>query len=143
MAMTASAATTAHPQTGLNRWVPRLAIAAAALHFIVAFTVADWRGIVGNGFVNTVGDAAVPDNDVRMSTLWFFMAGMGFLAFGTFARWAVKRTGRMPAQIGGYLLAAGVPMTIIQPVSGGVLLTAIGVLALRAARHDPAAKPGV
>ncbi|MFI7440468.1 DUF6463 family protein [Nonomuraea indica] len=121
----------------LNRWVPRLAVGAAALHFVVAFTVADWTGIVGHGFVNTVGDDTVPDNARRMATLWFLMAGIGFLAFGTFARWAVKATGRMPAQIGGYLLLAGVPMAIMQPVSGGALLTAIGILALLAAKHTP------
>jgi hypothetical protein len=65
------------------------------------------------------------------------MAGIGFLAFGTFARWAIKATGHMPTQIGGYLLLAGVPMTIMQPVSGGALLTVIGILALLAAKHSP------
>ncbi|GAA2354996.1 DUF6463 family protein [Nonomuraea africana] len=124
-------------ESGLNRWVPWLAIGAAALHFVVAFTLADWSGIAGDGFVNAVGDEAVPDNAERMATLWFFMAGIGFLAFGTFARWAVEATGRMPGQIGGYLLLAGVPMAIMQPVSGGVLLTVIGILALIAARHSP------
>ncbi|WP_119729314.1 DUF6463 family protein [Thermomonospora amylolytica] len=114
------------------RWLPRLIIGLAVVHTVYAFAVMPgvWGDILRAGvFDSTEGDAE------REATLWFFFAGIGFFAVGTLTRWALRTTGRVPRQIGGYLLLLGVPMSIIQPASGGWALIAVGVLALIAARR--------
>ncbi|UYQ62289.1 hypothetical protein [Streptomyces peucetius] len=50
----------------------------------------------------------------------------------------VRDTGRLPAQLGWYLLAIGVPLQILYPVSGAPGLIALGVLALIVTWRDSA-----
>ncbi|MFK4227552.1 DUF6463 family protein [Streptomyces sp. NPDC019890] len=62
----------------------------------------------------------------------------GLLALGTLSQRIARDTGRLPAQLGWYLLAIGVPLQILYPVSGAPGLIVLGVLALLAARRDSA-----
>ena len=88
-----------------------------------------WGDIVQDGVVNSV--SGEPE---REAALWFFYAGIGFMAIGTFAYRAIHTTGRLPLQVGVYLLLIGGTMAVIQPVSGGILVLIAGAMALAAAR---------
>ncbi|WP_369273844.1 DUF6463 family protein [Streptomyces sp. R11] len=122
---------------GLHRWVPRLIIAAATVHMMVGVGAAGshWRGIVSDGLWNTVGN----DDDARMMTLWFMISGMAFLGLGLLTRRTVIVTNTVPTETGWILLALGIPVSLMEPISGGWSLIAIGALALVASRHDGSA----
>ncbi|CAL9316150.1 DUF6463 family protein [Streptomyces sp. SudanB25_2051] len=128
--------------SGLARWIPRLIIATAALHFVWAFVQPHaWADIAGEGFFRTSVDTAAPDYFAREASIWFMACGVALLALGTMSRHALRATGRLPAQVGWYLLVLGVPLCVFSfPVTGSWALIAIGVLALaasrRAAPHD-------
>lgn len=126
--------------TGLARWVPRLIITMAVLHFVWAFAQPnDWAGIAGDGFLSTVVDSEAPGFWTREASVWFMCAGVALLAIGTLSRHAVQTTGRLPAQVGWYMLAIGVPLCVIYfPVTGSWPLLVIGVLGLVAARRTDA-----
>ncbi|MET9338083.1 MULTISPECIES: DUF6463 family protein [unclassified Nonomuraea] len=126
---------------GLNRWVPRLIIGLAVLHFGWAFLQPNaWAAIAADGFFRGVADTALPDFWVRESSVWFMISGIAFLALGTMSRHAVRTTGRVPAQLGWYMLAMGVPLCVFYfPVTGSWPMLAIGVLALIAARRPEGA----
>jgi hypothetical protein len=119
--------------TALTRWVPRLIDGLAVVHLaygVAAPEMADaLRGIVAGGVVNTV--AGQPAHGLWM---WSMATGVALLGLGEVARWAAKETGRLPARLGGWLLALAVPMVVLEPVSGGWLVGALGLLALAAAR---------
>ncbi|KAB2352671.1 DUF6463 family protein [Actinomadura rudentiformis] len=130
--------------SNVNRRVPRpasipwLIIGIAIIHTVYAFVAlaGTWGDIVQDGVVNSVsGD---PE---REAALWFFYAGIGFMAIGTFAHRAIRTTGRLPLQVGVYLLLIGGTMVVIQPASGGFLVLVAGLLALAAARLTPADTP--
>ncbi|MBN6056544.1 hypothetical protein JYK22_31745, partial [Nonomuraea sp. RK-328] len=125
--------TSIRPRAGLDRWVPRLTLAAAVVHMAVGAVASapQWRGIVAGGLWNTVAD----DDHARMTALWFMMAGVALLGLGLLARRAVISTGALPAEAGWTLLALGVPISLLEPVSGGWSLIAIGALALAATRR--------
>ncbi|MFD1934350.1 MULTISPECIES: DUF6463 family protein [Nonomuraea] len=131
---------------GLARWVPRLIIATALLHFVWALAQPNaWAAIAGDGFLGSVVDTEAPDFWVRESSVWFMTCGVALLALGTLTLHAVRTTGRVPAQVGWYLLAMGVPLCVLYfPVTGSWALLVIGVLALAAARRTDgaAAKAG-
>ncbi|MFJ8669848.1 DUF6463 family protein [Streptomyces sp. NPDC093600] len=121
--------------SSLTRAIPLLVIALTAVHFAVFVVASTTVGAVArDGFWN-----AVTGNPRREFEMWFFLAGFGLLALGTLSRRVVRDTGRLPAQLGWYLLATGVPLQILSPVSGAPGLIALGVLALIAARRDSAA----
>ncbi|MFE3449950.1 DUF6463 family protein [Nonomuraea sp. NPDC059194] len=126
---------------GLNRWIPRLIIATAVLHFVWAFAQPNaWAAIVADGFLATVVDTGLPDFWIRESSVWFMASGIALLALGTLTRQILRATGRVPAQIGWYLLALGVPMCALYfPVTGSWALVVIGVLVLAAARRTEGA----
>ncbi|MFF5205669.1 DUF6463 family protein [Streptosporangium sp. NPDC000396] len=128
----------------LARWVPRLIIATAVLHFVWALAQPnDWAGIVGDGFVRTAIDPNAPEYYPREASIWFMAAGIVILAMGTLSLHVVRTTGRLPAQVGWYLLATGVPMCAIYfPVTGSWALVVIGVLALIAARRPAGPRGG-
>lgn len=119
---------------GLRLWVPRLILAAAAVHMTVGLTVSSshWSGIVTDGLWNTVR----VDDDARMTALWFMMSGVAFAGLGLLARRSVITTGAVPPDTGWILLALGIPMALLEPVSGGWSLIVIGVLAVLASRRD-------
>ncbi|MEV6406616.1 DUF6463 family protein [Streptomyces bobili] len=120
----------------MNRWIPRLVIGLSAVHFVVALIASHtFDDVARDGFWN-----AVPGKPRREYEMWFFLAGFGILALGTLSQRIARDTGRLPAQLGGYLLAIGVPLQILYPVSGAPGLIVLGVLALIAARRDSAGK---
>ncbi|MEV6279940.1 DUF6463 family protein [Nocardia sp. NPDC051832] len=109
-----------------TRWVPRLLLAAAALHWVFMVTDGIWIELAKAGLWNTV----TPDDHARMATLWFGLAGIAYLGLGLIARNAAATTGRIPAEISWTLVAVGAPMAVIMPASGGWLLLALGLYAL-------------
>ncbi|MEU0005777.1 DUF6463 family protein [Streptomyces sp. NPDC006314] len=122
---------------GLARWVPRLMIAMAVLHFVWAVTQPNsWSDILHDGFVATAVDPDTNGFDAREATVWFMTAGLAFLALGTLARHVVRATGSLPPQVGWYLLGIGIPLCAIYfPTTGSWSMPVIGVLALMAARE--------
>lgn len=119
---------------GLRLWVPRLILAAAVVHMAVGVFAAypHWRGILSDGLWNTVHN----DDDARMMALWFMVSGLAFFGFGLLVRRAVTATGAVPAEAGWVLLAVGIPISVLEPVSGGWSLIAIGALSVTASRRD-------
>ncbi|ORT58306.1 DUF6463 family protein [Streptomyces sp. CB03238] len=118
--------------TGLRRWVPPLILTAAIAHMLVGAVVAGphWRGIAADGFWNTVSG-----DDSRMMALWFMVSGVALFGLGLLTRRTVALTGRLPAETGWILLVTGVPVSLLDPVSGGWALVAIGILALMESRR--------
>lgn len=119
--------------SSLTKWVPRLITGTAIVHLaygvVVPSMAESLKGIASDGFVASVGGH--PD---RESWLWFMLTGVSWLGLGEFTRWSVRETGQLPVSLGVGLLAVAVPMTVVEPASGGWLVAAVGVLALRAAR---------
>lgn len=115
--------------TGLQRWVPRLIVATALLHLALGVSFAPSGEFADEGFLGVVGG-----DPEREGWLWYMVAGMALLGLGELARWTAQETGRLPARLGGWLLAAAVPLILAIPASGGWLVVAVGALALRAAR---------
>ncbi|MFI0423223.1 DUF6463 family protein [Spongiactinospora sp. 9N601] len=137
---------TSPPQAStLTRWIPRLLIAVAVLHFIWAFLQPnDWAGIAADGFFRSIVDPEAPDYTAREADVWFMIGGVAMLALGTLGRHIIRVTGRLPAQFGWYLLAMGLILCVLYfPVTGGWAPLIIGVLAILAAgsrgtaRHTP------
>ncbi|WFB05968.1 DUF6463 family protein [Streptomyces sp. LX-29] len=126
----------------LARWVPRLIIATAILHFAWAFAQPNaWNAIVRDGFFRSVVDTGAADYFEREFSVWWMVSGVALLALGTLSRHVVRTTGHLPAQVGWYLLGLGVPLCVIYfPVTGGWPVTAIGVLGLVAARRTGAVR---
>ncbi|MEV8535951.1 DUF6463 family protein [Streptomyces sp. NPDC051211] len=119
------------------RWIPRLVTWLAVLHFAVALIGNRTFGdLARDGFWNAAtGDAR------RELEMWFFLAGFGLVALGTLSGRIVRDTGRLPAQLGWYLLAIGVPLMVLNPLSGAPALIVLGVLALIAARRGGGERP--
>jgi hypothetical protein len=127
------------PATRLERWIPRLILIAAGLHLAVAFPTGHWGDILRDGLWNTVGT----DDAARMSTLWITMAGIGLAGLGLLARKAVLSYGTLPTETGWILLALGIPIAVLDPISGGWMLIGIGVLAVIAARRNKTRRIGI
>ncbi|RFS81235.1 hypothetical protein D0T12_33225 [Actinomadura spongiicola] len=110
----------------LTPWVPRAIFFIALIHTLYAFaTMTDaWGDVLDAGLVD--GIDGVPE---RESALWFFYAGVGFFALGSFARHAIRTTGTLPASVSIYLVFIGATMAVIDPLSGGVLVLACGIAA--------------
>lgn len=118
------------PGTRLMHAIPYAIIALAVLHLLSGVVRAGTLGDIVRDGVLGAGAASVQ----REYEVWFLVAGVALLALGTLGRWAVRETGRLPRQVGVYLLALGAPVAVLWPVSGGILLVAVGALALVAAR---------
>jgi hypothetical protein len=121
--------------TSRDRWIPRLIFTASALHLVmgVVSSFSHWTDIVSEGVWNTV-----PNDDARRVALWFMLTGIAFVGLGLLSRRHLIATGRLPPEIGWILLAPGIPLILLVPLSGGWLLIGIGVLALVMSRRDAA-----
>lgn len=125
--------------SGLHRWFPRLMLATALAHMAVGAvaSASHWRGILSEGLWNTVAD----HDDARMTALWFMLGGVALFGLGLLVRRSVIATGALPAETGWILLAFGVPVSLLEPVSGGWALLALGALALWATRSSAPDRP--
>ncbi|MGW6913971.1 DUF6463 family protein [Kitasatospora sp. NPDC054939] len=123
---------------GIARWVPRLILVVAGLHLLTAFAQPNaWGAIARDGFFAAVADHGAADYDAREASVWFLVAGVALAALGTLARHAVRATGRLPAQVGGYLLLIGGGLTVLEfPLTGGWALVLLGAVALYPAIHE-------
>ncbi|WP_433473383.1 DUF6463 family protein [Spirillospora sp. CA-142024] len=117
----------------LARWTPRLILTVAVVHMLVGLGAdrSHWRGIASDGLWNTVAN----DDDGRMTTLWFLLGGVAFFGLGLLVRRSVIATGTVPAEAGWILLALGVPVSVLEPASGGWALIVLAALALAASRR--------
>ncbi|ADD42098.1 DUF6463 family protein [Stackebrandtia nassauensis] len=124
----------------VDRWIISLCCVLMTLHFLAAVTLTPWIDVVTTGWFDTR-----LDHPPRDATVWFFIGGVALLVVISLARMGIRTTGRLPVQVGVYLLVIGVPLTLFQPVSGGIGVVATGVLALLASRSAAtasAAPPG-
>ncbi|MFJ3923448.1 DUF6463 family protein [Streptomyces sp. NPDC090022] len=128
----------------LAPWVPRLIIATAALHFVWGLAQPHaWGAIARDGLFRSVVETGDEDYFLREFSVWWMVAGIALLALGTLARYVVRTTGCLPAQIGWYLLGVGVVLCVLYfPVTGGWPVLAIGVLGLVAARRTGTPRSG-
>ncbi|MQA77334.1 MAG: hypothetical protein GEV10_02445 [Streptosporangiales bacterium] len=118
--------------SGLTRWTPRLVLALGVVHLVYG-VVFSWSVLVemaAEGVVATVHGAE------RGYVLWFLAAGIAMLTLGAFGTWAARTAGRLPSALGWGLVAIGLFVSIPEPISGGWLVLALGVLALGAARRS-------
>ncbi|WP_143591493.1 DUF6463 family protein [Thermoactinospora rubra] len=58
-------------------------------------------------------DTSAADYFARESSVWFMVSGVVLLALGTLARHIIRTTGRLPAQVGWYLVAIGFALCLI------------------------------
>ncbi|MET7459739.1 DUF6463 family protein [Nonomuraea sp. NPDC005501] len=97
------------PVTALTRWIPRLLIAIALVHFVWAFVKPNaWAALAADGFVRALVDLEPGAYFAREASVWFLAAGIALLALGTLSRHLVRTTDRVPAQLGWYPVAIGV-----------------------------------
>lgn len=120
--------------TRLIRWIPWLVLLAAAVHVCVGVVASfpEWQGILADGLWDTVAN----DDDARMTALWFMVSGIAFFGIGFLSRRMLSISGRTSTEIGWIMLATGIPVSVMEPISGGWLLIVIGVLAVAAARRE-------
>jgi hypothetical protein len=116
-----------------ERWIPRVALAGAALH--VAIGLADPRtaALVDAGLV-----AALDGDPGREAILWFLALGLAFAALGQLARWSVRETGHLPTRLGEWLVGIGALIVAVEPASGGWLVLGLGGWAMWAVRRKAA-----
>lgn len=117
----------------LSRWLPRLIIALALIHLAYGLFV-EHPGVLGD--MARDGLWASADSDNREYFLWFMIGGLALLALGHTAHRAVAATGRIPAFIGGHLLAIGLTIAVFSPNGGGWLVILLGALTLLTARRQ-------
>lgn len=109
-------------------WVPRLMLATSGMHVALGAVTfrPEWRTIARRGVCGSVHD----DRDATASALWFMVSGAALFGLGLLTRKHVGETGRLPKETGYTLLVLGVPVSLLQPASGGWLLVGMGGLAL-------------
>jgi hypothetical protein len=113
-----------------ERWIPRVALAGAALHIAIGLADPRTRELVD------VGPVGALDGDPgREAILWFLALGLAFAALGELARWSVRATGRLPTRLGEWLVGIGALIAVVEPASGGWLVLGIGLWAMWAVRR--------
>ena len=114
------------------RWLPRLVIGTAVLHIGYGLALeTPLRAIADAGVVDSIDGYAE-----RESAFWYLVTGAYLLALGELARWAVRETGRVPARLGGWLIAIGAAGVVLMPASGFWLVAALGAFVARASARD-------
>jgi hypothetical protein len=100
-----------------QRWIPRVALAGAALHLTSGLADPRTRELV----------AALDGDPGREAILWFLALGLAFAALAELARWSVRVAGRLPARLGEWLVGIGALIVLVAPASGGWLVLGLGV----------------
>ena len=113
-----------------QRWIPRVALAGAALHIAIGLADPRTRELLDAGLVG-----ALEGDPGREAVLWFLALGLAFAALAELARWSVRATGRLPARLGEWLAGIGALIVLVAPTSGGWLVLALGGWAMWAVRR--------
>ena len=104
-----------------QRWIPRVALAGAALHIAIGLADPRTRELLDAGLVG-----ALEGDPGREAVLWFLALGLAFAALAELARWSVRATGRLPARLGEWLAGIGALIVLVAPASGGWLVLGLG-----------------
>ena len=113
-----------------QRWIPRVALAGAALHIAIGLAHPRTRELVDAGLVGALdGDRG------REAILWFLALGLAFAALGELAHWSVRATGRLPTRLGEWLVGIGALVVVVEPASGGWLVLGLGGWTMWAVRR--------
>ena len=113
-----------------QRWIPRVALAGAALHIAIGLAHPRTRELVDAGLAG-----ALDGDQGREAILWFLALGLAFAALGELARWSVRATGRLPTRLGEWLVGIGVLVVVVEPASGGWLVLGLGGWTMWAVRR--------
>ena len=113
-----------------QRWIPRVALAGAALHLASGLAHPRTRELVDAGLAG-----ALDGDQGREAILWLLALGLAFAALGELARWSVRATGRLPTRLGEWLVGIGVLVVVVEPASGGWLVLGLGGWAMWAVRR--------
>ncbi|MCL2090677.1 MAG: DUF6463 family protein [Micrococcales bacterium] len=121
--------------TGRSLWrhVGALFTATGLLHVVVFTFVGRETGadIVRAGMVNAIGSYE------NRALFWYggMLAGAAMVLVGLLMTSWVRATGRpVPRYVGWTLVGLGVVTAVLQPLSGGVLVIAVGLVALSGPR---------
>jgi hypothetical protein len=120
---------------GHERWIPRVALAGAALHIAIGLANPRTRDLVDAGLVG-----ALDGDPGREAILWFLALGLAFAALAELARWSVRATGRLPTRLGEWLAGIGALIVVVEPASGGWLVLGLGAWAMWAVRRKAASR---
>ena len=113
-----------------ERWIPRAALAGAALHLALGLADPRTRELVEAGLVG-----ALDGDPRREAVLWLLALGLAFAALAELARWSVRATGRLPTRLGEWLVGIGALIVVVAPDSGGWLVLGLGGWAMWAVRR--------
>jgi hypothetical protein len=118
----------------MRKHVGMMMIATGILHTLVGlwFLRQPLLDILGAGtWMSVTGDRS------REAAFWFIMFGVVLMMFGQFVRWALARTGTLPASLGWSLLGLGVLGVAFMPDSGFWLVLPQAWLVFGLARQEP------
>jgi hypothetical protein len=113
-----------------ERWIPRVALAGAALHLALGLADPRTRELVEAGLVG-----ALDGDPRREAVLWLLALGLAFAALAELARWSVRATGRLPTRLGEWLVGIGALIVVVAPASGGWLVLGLGAWAVWSVRR--------
>lgn len=118
-------------------WVPRLLWLIAGVHLLYGVLGdAVWLDMVRDGLVGT----ALVDDDLlaaeRHYALYFEVTGIAMLPIAHLAQDRVRATGQLPLYLGLYLLAAGVVLCAVEPVTGAWSIVVAAIFAIYVSLRD-------
>lgn len=85
--------------------------------------LAAWNAV---GWWHSIGSADTLHMD-RFAVLWFQVAGLGWIAMGWLMQQWLQRFGTLPQPLGWVLLATGVLVAYVLPISGAWLFIPLGL----------------
>jgi hypothetical protein len=130
-------------------WGGLLAICGGVFHTVVATLMRQdvWAQMVDRGFFNTVSLEPSADQLAAAEAFWFSVGSFGvpLLLLGSLVTWLNRRGERVPAWLGGGLVAWAVLIGLVSGFDGGTLvLLTIGALLAAGAwtqRRAPGLQP--
>jgi hypothetical protein len=92
-----------------QRWIPRVALAGAALHIAAELADPRTRELVDAGLAGALDGDPGARGDLVVSRPWPRLRQL--------ARWSVRATGRLPARLGEWLVGIGALIGFVTPAS--------------------------